>query len=138
MTTIQNELGKKSEETISSFLHKKHFWVYVFPKKMEGQPFDIIACKNNEIWMLDVKHLESSKVSFPIYRIEPNQISSMIYARTFANIENLGFILDWEKDKTAFFFLRLDKVLELRKKNIKSIKIIELERWEKTNEDDNK
>lgn len=138
MTIIQNELGKRSEETISDFLHKRHFWVYVFPKKAEGQPFDIIACKDNEIWMLDVKHLDSSKVSFPIYRIEPNQISSMSYARNFANIKNLGFILDWEKDKSAFFFLSFDKVLELRKQNEKSIKITNLERWEKTNEDNNK
>lgn len=119
---VQNIVGKKSEKDLANFLQTMGYWAYNCPKTVNGQPCDIIACKDNKVWLLDSKHLEKNKASFSIERIEPNQWTAMDYARELANVQNLGFAIYWERTGD-FYFLSYDDALKAHSGNEKSIKI---------------
>ena len=127
MISKQNIVGKKSENDISTLFKSRKYWALIIPKTVAGQPFDIIACKEDVAWLIDVKHLEASKASFAFERIEPNQRTSMYYAKAIANMKNLGFVINWERDVSRHFFLSYDKLTEMEKNGLKSARIEELE-----------
>lgn len=123
MQSKQLILGNSAEEYIADYFYKKSYWAYILPKKIGGQPFDVIACKQNNTWFVDVKHLESGKASFPFSRIEPNQWTSMRFAKMLAGIQNLGFVIVWQEYPETPFFLHYDNLLELVSNGEKSVKI---------------
>ena len=41
--SIQNIVGDSTEQFIANFLRENGYWAYILPKKVGGQPFDIIA-----------------------------------------------------------------------------------------------
>lgn len=127
MKTKQQEEGESTEKLVVAAFKNNGFWAYNLPKKIGGQPFDIIGCKRGITWFVDGKHLEADKASFSFERIEPNQRTSMQYARGFAGIQNLGFVIKWDRDLSRLFFLSYDKVIELEKNGCKSVKIEVLE-----------
>lgn len=122
MAKGQNIFGELSETSILDIFKKHKYWAFQIPKTPKGQPFDIIACRDNKYFFIDSKHLETNKASFALERIEPNQITSMQYARQYANVKNLGFIINWERDE-QFYFFSYDKFEELKKNNAISVKI---------------
>ena len=124
----QLELGNETEEEVAKFFKKNGFWSYITPKKVSGQPVDIIAIKGNVSWLVDAKHLSiKDKSSFPFSRIEANQVDSLTYARNFSGVKNLGFVICLENDYSKFFFLSYDKYLEIEQSGRKSAKISELQ-----------
>ena len=124
----QLELGNETEEEVAKFFKKNGFWSYITPKKVSGQPVDIIAIKDNVSWLVDAKHLSiKDKSSFPFSRIEANQVDSLTYARNFSGVKNLGFVICLENDYSKFFFLSYDKYLEIEQSGRKSAKISELQ-----------
>lgn len=130
MPSIQNVLGRNTEQNVAEFFKKYYYWAFIIPKKIGGQPFDIIARKENSVWFIDAKHLEKDKASFPFDRIEPNQITSMNYAYKFANIkEKMGFIIEWERTQSFYFFdfLSLKGMIKEGAKSIKIEKLVKLE-----------
>lgn len=104
---LQIKLGAATEKFIAKTLRTYGYWVYNVPMKTSGQPCDIIAVKGNSgksgnaflVWLIDGKHVRGEEVSFTFARIEPNQISAMGYAHDFANIENIGFCVFFDRDK---------------------------------------
>lgn len=126
MSSIQLDLGNSTEKRVSNFFHNKGYWSIILPKNVNGQPFDIIACKENSTWFVDAKHLESSKASFPFDRIESNQELSMRFAKEFANINNLGFVVEWERADYSLFFLSYEEFIKMKKNGSKSVKISDL------------
>lgn len=124
--SIQNIVGDSTEQFIANFLRENGYWAYILPKKVGGQPFDIIACRYNNIWFVDAKHLEKEKASFSFDRIEPNQKTSMLYAQQFAHITNMGFVIYWERTPEKLYFLPYDIVLKTEKEGKKSVKIEDL------------
>lgn len=124
--SIQNIVGDSTEQFIANFLRENGYWAYILPKKVGGQPFDIIACRYNNILFVDAKHLEKEKASFSFDRIEPNQKTSMLYAQQFAHITNMGFIIYWERTPEKLYFLPYDRVLKSEKEGKKSVKIEDL------------
>lgn len=136
MGSKQNLLGRKSEREMEDFFASHGYWALNIPRGPNGQPFDFVACKGGDSenlikgWFLDVKHIEKEKASFDFNRIEPNQRTSMRYARMFARLPNLGFIIRTERDPQSFLYLSYDKLIELEEKGLKSVKINELERFE--------
>ena len=124
--SIQNIVGDSTEQFIANFLRENGYWAYILPKKVGGQPFDIIACRYNNIWFVDAKHLEKEKASFSFDRIEPNQKTSMLYAQQFAHITNMGFVIYWERTPEKLYFLPYDRVLKSEKEGKKSVKIEDL------------
>lgn len=129
MSIKQNQIGKTTEkEIVAQYFKTKRYWAFVIPKTINGQPFDLIALRQKDIWLVDAKHLESEKVSFAFSRIEPNQITSMMYAKKYANvIGHLGFIIYWEREPNSLFYLDYDNFIELSQKGAKSVKISDLE-----------
>ena len=124
MGIIQNILGKKTEEAVADFFGEKGYWAHILPKAVIGQPFDIIARRENKVFFVDAKHLEDKKASFALSRIEPNQLSAMKYANMTARIfDNMGFVIMWKEN---FYFLDYGKVKYMIAKDIKSIKMEEL------------
>jgi len=119
------KVGADTENLIVNFYKSKGFWVYLTPRKTNGQPIDIIAIKRNEHWLIDSKHVRENECSFPFDRIEPNQVMSMTYARKYANIDNLGFGIYFERNK-QLYYLSYDKYMEMSKKGLKSANMNDL------------
>ena len=122
---LQDKLGKATEKFVCKTLKKFGYWAYNLPKKVEGQPCDIVAIKKNKaylIWLIDAKHIRNNEVSFTFDRIEPNQISSMRYARDFSNIDacSLGFAIFFDRDK-QLRWLPFEFYEELAKNGVKSV-----------------
>ena len=128
---LQIKLGNATEKLVSKTLRSFGYWNYILPKKVEGQPCDIVAMKGIDIknkveiiaWMIDAKHVEN-KVSFTFDRIEPNQISSLSYARDFAKIQGYrgytGFAIFFDRDKQLYWF-PFDQYQEMVKNGEKSV-----------------
>ena len=129
MGNVQNIVGNSTENFIANFLRENGYWAYILPKKVGGQPFDIIACRCDDIWCGDAKHLEEEKASFSFERIEPNQKTSMSYAQNFAHITNMGFVIYWERTPEKLYFLPYDRVLKSEKEGKKTVKIEDLDEF---------
>lgn len=125
-SNVRNVVGSTTEKTVVNALRQKGYWVYNTPMKANGQPVDIIAIKGNVSYLMDAKHIRENDVSFTFNRVEPNQITTMLYAMDFAKIENLGFAILFERTG-AIYWLDFKKFLESQKNGKKSININELE-----------
>lgn len=126
----QNVEGRKAENEVANLLTSYRYWGLPVQKGPNGQPFDIVACRDNIPWFLDVKHLESNKNVFNFDRIEPNQKTSMKYAKNFAGNKNLGFVIVLDRESFKYLFLHYDKFVELEQKGYKSVKLTDLENFE--------
>lgn len=128
----QNELGKSTEKEIAAQFFKDHkYWALIIPKTINGQPFDIIACRKTDMWFVDAKHLEEKKASLPFDRIESNQETSMTYAKKYAEIvARFGFVICWDREPNKLFYFKYDNYIEMKRKGLKSVKIQELEDME--------
>lgn len=127
MKSKQQIEGDKTEAIIAKVFKEKGYWAYITPRKVNGQPVDIIAMKDGVNWLVDAKHLEENKKSFPFSRVEANQIDSLTYAQQNNGIKNTGFVIGQENDGFKLFFLPFDKLIELMKNDVKSVKISDLE-----------
>jgi len=116
----QIEVGNRTETKVAEVFKKNGYWAYICPKHNGGQPVDIIALKNNTNWLVDAKHVRAEESSFPFSRIEPNQFMSLDYVTNFANIQNTGFGVYFERDMKVYY-LDYKKCLEMAKKGLKSI-----------------
>lgn len=125
MNSKQLNVGNSTEELIAELFKKYRFWSYICPKRIGGQPVDIICLKENINWLIDAKHVRKEEVSFDYSRIEPNQITSLSYAYQWANIENSGFAVYFERDM-SIRYLSYKKWLETSKNGKKSINMNEL------------
>ena len=123
--------GNRDETLVVDLFRKHKFWTHNFAKDSSGaQPVDVVAIRNNESWLVDVKNVRKEDVSFPFSRIEANQLTCMDFARNWAGIKNLGFVICFERGELKPLFLTYDKYLELVKQGCKSVKMTDLEELE--------
>lgn len=133
MEKKQIELGDETELAVSLLFKENGFWCHILSKKLGGQPVDIVAGKgipnstNCKLWLVDAKHLEEDKKSFPFSRIEPNQKTTLFYAKNYCNIQTLGFVICVGDDLTKFYFLSYEKYKTLEEEGKKSVKIKDLQ-----------
>lgn len=120
------KIGNITENKVAEIFRENEYWVYITPLKTNGQPVDIIAINNSSSWLVDAKHVNTSKPSFTFDRIEPNQITSLMYANNFAKIQNLGFAIEFDRDGNVYW-LSFQKFVEMSKNGQKSINMNELE-----------
>jgi Holliday junction resolvase len=71
----QKNIGNKTEKEFAEIMFNKGWWVHLFADKISGQPFDIVMCRSEVCWFIDVKHVQD-KNYFLHSRIEPNQINA--------------------------------------------------------------
>lgn len=125
MNSKQLKVGNESEEIVGQFFNKNKYFVYITPKKIGGQPADIIAINKNKTWLVDAKHVRKEECSFTFSRIEANQKMSMKFIHDFAGIENTGFAIYFERDSNIYYLSYL-KWLEMDTKGFKSVNMKEL------------
>lgn len=126
---LQVKLGNATEKFICKTLRKYGYWAYNMPKKVNGQPCDIIGIKGGKsiiVFLIDGKHVRNEEVSFSFTRVEPNQISSLAYARDFAGIQNVGFCVFFDRDK-QLRWLPFSQFEKLSKEGAKSVNMNTLE-----------
>ena len=126
---LQIKLGNATEKFICKTFRRHGYWVYNIPKKTNGQPCDIVAIRGAKSWLVDGKHVEEGKVSFAFDRVEDNQVSSLTYARDFAQIERVGFAVFFERTKTLYW-LHFTRYQELVAQGVKSVNLADLEPFE--------
>ena len=121
---LQEKNARATEKLVCKKFKEFGYWCFNIPKKVEGQPCDIVASKKNGktflVWLVDAKHVREEEVSFDFDRVEPNQITSMRYARDFAGLENLGFAIFFARLK-SLYWLPFNFYEELIKQGAKSI-----------------
>ena len=67
--------GTQFERDFAKILAEHGFWAHRMQDNKNGQPFDIIAAKNGNVYAIDCKDCQSDVFSFE--RIEENQRSAM-------------------------------------------------------------
>jgi Holliday junction resolvase len=73
--------GTLFERIFTKKLAEKGYWAHMIAGNKNGQPFDVIACKNNEPYVFDCKVCSGD--GFTLSRIEANQEYSMeLFIRT--------------------------------------------------------
>lgn len=114
------KLGSKFEKDFAEYLSKKGYWVhYVEGSAHTGsQPCDLLACKNNEVIMIDCKTLENQNGLFPLSRIEENQRLAYNKAKK-CGCEGFCLSIIWNNDIyiVPFDFLDFSKKSYDLKKN---------------------
>lgn len=130
MGSASQENGRKGELIAMEFLRKRGYWVHDTGRNSAGaQPVDLIAAKRGSIWLLDAKFVRAEDPSFRFSDIQPNQLTTMRYAREFAGIENLGFFIVFDRDRESPRLLTYDGFLGM--KNQRSVNMSELPLAEK-------
>lgn len=67
--------GTAFEKEFAELLSEHGFWVHRMQDNVNGQPFDVIAAKNNDTMIFDCKDCRSN--IFYLRRIEENQRNAM-------------------------------------------------------------
>lgn len=67
--------GTSFEHELCIALSEQGFWAHNLAQNSAGQPFDVIAARNGRSYPIDCKVCEND--TFPMRRMEENQISSM-------------------------------------------------------------
>lgn len=102
--------GNELERIVADILAKKGYWVHNFNLGRAGQPVDLIAVKNCEAKIIEVK--DCSKEFFEPHRIEDNQYLSI----------GKWWSCNWNKN--AYFAIRINEQIYI----VDAEKIIETER----------
>jgi Holliday junction resolvase len=90
---VNKKIGNFYEEEFKKYMASKGYWVHLLANNKYGQPFDVIAVKDNKAWFIDVKHCASNR--FVTSRIEANQQSAFEFALECGN-RNCGFAIYFE------------------------------------------
>lgn len=67
--------GTTFEREFVDILAEHWFWVHLFQDNKNGQPCDVIACKNGQTYLFDCKDCQDN--IFLLSRIEENQYNAM-------------------------------------------------------------
>ena len=118
-------IGNEFETKFAEQLKQKGFWCHIFEYNNNGQPCDIVALKNNEGFLFDVKHCEANR--FPFADIRPNQLTCFEYAKSCGN-EKCFFAI-WFTKRHKWYLLPFDYCKKMMTYENKSVSWEELEEW---------
>lgn len=93
-------IGNEFEKEFAQYLQSKGMFVYNVPNKYTGQPFDIIAVKNNVFYGFECKHCKGNY--FTLDRIEDNQVQAFKKLQK-SNTSNYYFVFKSEGFNTVKF-----------------------------------
>lgn len=119
------KIGNEFETKFATELKNKGFWCHIFEYNNNGQPCDIVALKDNEGTLIDVKHCEANR--FPFSDIRPNQITCFEYAKSCGN-EKCYFAI-WFERKQGWYLLSLEQLKTALHYGMKSVSWEELQEW---------
>lgn len=70
-------IGSNFENEFCNLLKTHGFWVhFMAPDRRGAQPFDVVAVKDGVAYAIDCKTLNSRAKSFPLSRLEDNQVTA--------------------------------------------------------------
>lgn len=116
MGKIQGDCGKQTEQELALFLRGLKYWAYIVPKKVGGQPFDVIACKKTRsgFWTQNIlkqqkrlsRWTELSQINGHQWNSHTNLLMSKTWALQYFGKENTIFIfsiitMQFASEKTA-------------------------------------
>lgn len=110
--------GSRAEEEFARILSRQGYWVHRLADRVNGQPFDIIAVKDNRAVAFDCKDCENGRFEFR--RIEPNQHNAMKLWKECGN-DTMGFALRASTGK--WYFIPYSECIYLRDSGTKSISV---------------
>ena len=96
-----SKIGKRAEQYVADYLFKKGWFVILIQNKIAGQPFDLIALKDDKFIAGDVKHIQSGD-TFRISRVEPNQHTAFFLMRNKGNT-NFGLFFKFKCDMGVYY-----------------------------------
>lgn len=67
--------GTRFENAFAEELAAHWFWVHLFQDNKNGQPCDVIACRNGNAYLIDCKDCQTK--FFVLSRMEENQLNAM-------------------------------------------------------------
>lgn len=82
-TNSNRKTGTSFEREFVECLAAHGFWCHLMTQNSAGQPFDVIAARNNRTYPIDCKVCEHDV--FRLVRIEENQLSAMTLWRDTGN-----------------------------------------------------
>ena len=114
---MNKNIGNEYENKLLDLLQKHGWWCHRFAYKPEGQPCDVIALKDNNYLLIDVKHC--SKTRFPFADIRSNQKTCFKLAKQKGNTNN-GFAIYFEpvKEWRWFDYEELEKMERNERKSV--------------------
>jgi len=81
------QTGSTFEHDFCIIAHERGFWAHMMTANKQGQPSDVIICKNNTPAMIDCKVCENNVFTFD--RIEENQWIAMTMWKKAGNLHAL-------------------------------------------------
>ena len=111
-------LGSSFERDFGELLSKSGYWVHILQDNRNGQPFDVIAAKNNITRVFDCKVCSDG---FRLSRMEPNQISAMQLWESCGNQEG-AFAIKALKAGTVYI-IPFRSLLNIRNSGVKFLNI---------------
>ena len=123
---MNKKIGNSTEKEAVKILSKYGWWAHIFGYKAEGQPCDIIALKNGEGLLIDIKHCSGDRFDF--VRVESNQRNCFNLARKKGN-SRCGFAIYFEKSK-EWKWLDMCELEYYESKGVKSLHCKDLEDFE--------
>lgn len=133
--------GTTFERKFADILYRRGFWALNIPDGKNGQPFDIVAVRNNRAYAFDCKSCAGQRFLFS--RIEENQRNAFYAWKTAGNDPAMLALYI----PAAIYLLRYSDIRKLEKRNVHSLSVlgvkehgIELGQWLKglENETDDK
>lgn len=130
--------GNDFEDQFAELAGSKGFWAHRMTANVDGQPADVIICKNNIPVLVDCKDCKNNV--FKLSRIEENQELAMTkwlekgnkYALFALKVSSEEYMIPYEKqgNKYAFFALKVssevymipyEKMISLRESGMKQL-----------------
>lgn len=123
--------GTAFEKEFAELLASIGFWVHRLQDNQNGQPFDMIAAKNRNAYVIDCKDCRCD--DFSLYRIEENQMNAMRHWRNCGNGDGL-FAIKFSNGKIRLLnFSTAELLIETGKRRLRGSLIKEytmsLEKW---------
>jgi Holliday junction resolvase len=107
--------GTSFEYDFIHCLSREGFWAHKFQDNVNGQPFDVIAARNNRTFIFDCKDCKND--IFPLSRIEENQYNAMMLWMECGNSEGLFAI----RCSKGIRIIQLSVLIFLKAKGVKVV-----------------
>ena len=120
---MNKEIGNYFEKKFIEKLDAAGFWCHLMAYKAEGQPCDVVALKDGQGMLADVKHCSANR--FPFKDIQSNQITCFRLAREKGN-KWLGFAIYFDVDQ-SWRWMDFSQYEYLARKGVKSVAPEDLE-----------
>lgn len=125
MAVSNYKKGDKLEQEVAEYLACTGFWVYRTPSGLKGQPFDLIAIRNDKAFLIECKYC--SKDVFTTSRIEENQKNTArVWAKAGNDCNNLLVAIKY--DDSPVYLFPFDIILKVKRIS-KPLKGLTLEEW---------